>query len=199
MPRYLCLGYGLLAALLTSCASSRPATTSGRSSVDYNRYTEDLSGVRPVYKPVDGPAAKPTRTTTTAPAKSTTPAPRRNEPKKTNSSTASTVPSINRELDLVLDTMATNNRSIRYASGFRIQVYVGNQRQAADDAKLLIYQNFPELSPYLTYTQPTYRLKVGDFMKRTDSERYYAAIKQLLPAAQIQPDRVDIRRSLLIK
>lgn len=199
MPRYLYLGYCLLAALLASCASSRPAATSGRSSVDYNRYTEDLSGVRPVYKPATTASTKPTRTTATAPAKSTTPAPRRDEPRKTNNSTVSTVPSINRALDLVLDTMATNNRNIRYASGFRIQVYVGNQRQAAEDAKLLIYQNFPELSPYLTYTQPTYRLKVGDFMKRIDSERYYTAIKQLLPAAQIQPDRVDIRRSLLIK
>jgi hypothetical protein len=127
------------------------------------------------------------------------PTPSRNEIKKTNNPAASTVPSINRTLDLVLDTMATNNRKIRYASGFRIQVYVGNERQAADDAKLLIYQNFPELSPYLTYTQPTYRLKIGDFMRRIDSERYYAAIKQLLPNAQIQPDRVDIRRSLLIK
>jgi hypothetical protein len=127
------------------------------------------------------------------------PTPSKNEIKKTNNSAASTVPSINRTLDLVLDTMATNNRKIRYASGFRIQVYVGNERQAADDAKLLIYQNFPELSPYLTYTQPTYRLKIGDFMRRIDSERYYAAIKQLLPNAQIQPDRVDIRRSLLIK
>ena len=199
MPRYLCLGCWLLAAFLTSCASSRPTATSGRSSVDYNRYTEDLSAIRPVYKPVAAPASKPTRTATTAPAKPAAPAPRRDENKRTNTPIASTVPSINRALDLVLDTMATNNKSIRYASGFRIQVYVGNQRQAADDAKLLIYQNFPELSPYLTYTQPTYRLKVGDFMKRTDSERYYTAIKQLLPAAQIQPDRVEIRRSLLIK
>jgi hypothetical protein len=137
--------------------------------------------------------------TTSTPAKSVPTTPSKNETKKTNSSTVSTVPSINRILDLALDTMATNNRKIRYASGFRIQVYVGNERQAADDAKLLIYQNFPELSPYLTYTQPTYRLKIGDFMRRIDSERYYTAIKQLLPNAQIQPDRVDIRRSLLIK
>ncbi|GAB3765707.1 hypothetical protein GCM10028817_48220 [Spirosoma pomorum] len=184
---------------MAGCAGSRPAITSGRSSVDYNRYTEDLSGVRPSYKSVANSTAKPARVTTSTPAKSAPPTPSKNEIKKTNSSTVSTVPSINRILDLALDTMAMNNRKIRYASGFRIQVYVGNERQAADDAKLLIYQNFPELSPYLTYTQPTYRLKIGDFMRRIDSERYYTAIKQLLPNAQIQPDRVDIRRSLLIK
>ncbi|MVM29776.1 SPOR domain-containing protein [Spirosoma sp. HMF4905] len=106
---------------------------------------------------------------------------------------------INRRLDLVLDTIATHNRLIRYAPGYRIQVYVGNQRQEADAAKLLISQNFPELSPYLSYNQPTYRLKVGDFMRRLDAERYYTSIRRLMASAQLQPDKVDIRRSLLIK
>ncbi|MVM39949.1 SPOR domain-containing protein [Spirosoma sp. HMF3257] len=106
---------------------------------------------------------------------------------------------INRRLDLVLDTIATRNRTIRYAPGFRIQVYVGTQRQEADAAKLLISQNFPELSPYLSYNQPTYKLKVGDFMHRLDAERYYNSIRRLMASAQLQPDKVDIRRSLLIK
>jgi hypothetical protein len=98
-----------------------------------------------------------------------------------------------------MDTIALKNKAVRYAPGFRIQVYVGNQRQEVDAAKLLIYQNFPELNPYLTYNQPTYRLKVGDFMHRIDAERYYASIRQLLPAAQLQPDKIEVRRSLSIK
>ncbi len=100
---------------------------------------------------------------------------------------------------MVLDTLATENRSIRYAPGYRIQVYVGTQRQQVEDAKLLITQNFPELNPYLSYNQPTYKLKVGDFMRRLDAERYYSAIRRLIASAQLQPDKVDIRRSLLIK
>ena len=100
---------------------------------------------------------------------------------------------------MVLDTIATQNRSVRYAPGFRIQIYVGTQRQEVEDAKLLIAQNFPELSPYLSYNQPTYKLKVGDFMRRMDAEWYYASIRRLITSAQLQPDKVDIRRSLLIK
>ncbi|GAB3892265.1 hypothetical protein GCM10028825_31940 [Spirosoma agri] len=98
-----------------------------------------------------------------------------------------------------MDTLAVKNRTVRYAPGYRIQVYVGNQRQEVDAAKLLIYQNFPELSPYLSYTQPTYKLKIGDFMRRIDAERYYTSIRQLVPSAQLQPDKVDVRRSLSIK
>ncbi|GAB4001196.1 hypothetical protein GCM10028807_56810 [Spirosoma daeguense] len=177
---------------MTGCASSRPVTT-GRS-IDYNSYSEDLSSVRPVYT-VGSTANKPTSVSNTN--ATTTTAPRRTDTRKPNTLVEAT--HINRRLDLVLDTIATQNRTIRYAPGFRIQVYVGNQRQEADAAKLLIYQNFPELNPYLTYNQPTYKLKVGDFMRRIDAERYYTSIRKLIGGSQLQPDKVDIRRSLLIK
>ncbi len=107
--------------------------------------------------------------------------------------------SVNRQLDAVLDTLAEQNRSVRYAPGFRIQVYVGTQRQEVDAIKALIAQNFPELNPYLSYNQPTYRLKVGDFMRRIDAERYYGSIKQQVRSALLQGDKVDVRRALLIK
>ncbi|QJW92155.1 SPOR domain-containing protein [Spirosoma taeanense] len=183
--------------ILHGCGSSRP-TVSNRSTVDYNSYNEDLSSVRPVYSTVPAvpPAATrpgtPTSTSVAAPA-----TPRKNEVRKPSRPVEAM--HINRQLDLVLDTIANQNRSIRYAPGFRVQVYVGNQRKEVDDIKLIIAQNFPELNPYLSYNQPTYKLKVGDFMRRLDAERYYASIRQLVPLAQLQADKVDVRRSLLIK
>ena len=181
---------GLIA--LTGCASSRPTMSSGRSVVDYNSYNEDLSSVRPVYNTT---AFTTSNKSVSLPTSATTS--RRNETRKLNASVEAM--HINRRLDLVLDTIANQNRSIRYAPGYRIQVYVGNQRQEADGVKLMIYQNFPELSPYLSYNQPTYKLKIGDFMRRIDAERYYASIRRLITSAQLQPDKIDIRRSLLIK
>lgn len=186
---------GLL--IMTGCASSRPVASS-RSVTDYNSYNEDLSLVRPTYTPTSVNVAATNKSTTLPPAaKNPTTAPRKNESRKP--SVVAEAMHVNRQLDLVLDTIATQNRSVRYAPGYRVQVYVGNQRQEADAAKLLIYQNFPELSPYLSYNQPTYKLKVGDFMRRMDAERYYTSIRRLISSAQLQPDKVDIRRSLLIK
>jgi hypothetical protein len=78
-------------------------------------------------------------------------------------------------------------------------VYVGTQRQEVEAMKALIAQNFPELNPYLSYNQPTYKLKVGDFMRRIDAERYYTSIKQQVRSAQLQGGKVDVRRALLIK
>ena len=122
---------------------------------------------------------------------------RRSEPRRTTGPAEAM--HVNRRLDAVLDTIADQNRSIRYAPGYRVQVYVGNQRQEVESVKLMIYQNFPELSAYLSYSQPTYKLKVGDFMRRLDAERYYASIRQLIASAQLRPDKVDVRRSLLIR
>jgi hypothetical protein len=195
-------GYGGLLVLfmvgLGGCAGSRPAV-SGRSTVDYNGYNEDLASVRPAYKVPAAPTTPSTSATRPAVPATPTPstAPRRNETRKPNGPVEAM--HVNRRLDAVMDTIANQNRSIRYAPGYRVQVYVGTQRQEVESIKLLIYQNFPELSAYLSYTQPTYKLKVGDFMRKMDAERYYTSIRQLLASAQLQPDKVDVRRSLLIK
>lgn len=182
--------------VLSSCVSSRPAVSS-RSAVDYNEYNEDLSSVRPVYKTpaTASPVSRPAAPATTSPTTPT--APRRSEPRRASGPAEAL--HVNRRLDSVLDTIAVQNRSIRYAPGYRIQVYVGNQRQEVESIKLLIYQKFPELSAYLSYSQPTYKLKVGDFMRRLDAEHYYSSVRQLIASAQLQADKVDIRRSLLIK
>lgn len=83
--------------------------------------------------------------------------------------------------------------------GYRIQIYVGNERRAADQAKVYTYQNYPELNPYLSFKQPTYRLKVGDFMRRMDGERYLSMLRQQFSSAILLPDRVEIRKGIAIK
>ncbi|MNL67356.1 hypothetical protein D3C87_1919290 [compost metagenome] len=71
-------------------------------------------------------------------------------------------------------------------------------RQEADGAKSYVYQAFPDLNPYVSYTQPTYRVKVGDFMYRSDAEQYLDLIREQYASAVILADRVDIKRSLMV-
>ncbi|MBO0949289.1 SPOR domain-containing protein [Fibrella sp. HMF5405] len=175
-----------------SCART-PATTVARTTTgSYNEYSEDLSAARPVYTP---PTAK------TAPSAPVPLPPGRvvDAPKRTGQVVPAEALHVNKRLDAILDTIAVQNRRVRYAPGYRVQVYVGNERAAADAAKLQLYQLFPELSAYMSYQQPTYRLKVGDFMKKMDAERYFTKLKAAFTSAQLQPDKVDVRRGLLIK
>lgn len=177
-----------LSGWLSSCASSK--NTGSRSSpVDYNTYNYDLSATRPTYSP-SAPAA--TKSVPTAPP--TRPAPENRRPMPMAEPLH-----INKKLDAILDTISVKNRSIRYAQGYRIQVYVGEERGEMDRVKRFTYQNFPELNPYTTFRQPTYRLKVGDFMRRLDAERYLAQLRQQFSSATLLPDRIEIRRSLSVK
>lgn len=106
---------------------------------------------------------------------------------------------VNKKLDAVLDTIASRNKNIRFANGYRIQIYVGNDKKSADDAKIFTYQSFPELNPYISYTQPVFKVKVGDFLNRMDAERYFSKIRESYPTAMILPDKVEIRKGLQVK
>ena len=184
----------LLFSIIWMGCSSRTLPTTG----NYNDHNEDLSVARPSYSSVGlSPASTIPRPAPapTAPASVSVTADKAIRPALQTTEALH----INKRLDLLLETMADRNRSIRYAPGYRIQVYVGNERQQAEAAKLLISQNFPELNPYLAYKQPTYRLKVGDFMRRMDAERYHSQIRQWIASAVLQPDKVDIRRGLAVK
>lgn len=119
---------------------------------------------------------------------------------KSSNTTVSDAPlHVNRRLDAILDTIAIRNKSMKFTNGFRIQIYVGNDRKSADDAKIYTYQKYPEIFPYLSYQQPIYKVKIGDFLNRMDAERYYSDVKDLYPSAMILPDRVEIKKGIMVK
>ena len=179
--KYLALGMAS-AVLLIGCVTSKSVGTKSTTTVDpYSTYDEDFTAIRPRYKE--------TVTSESATAK-------KPEVKRVLSDQPL---HINRQLDAVVDTIALRNKSIRFAAGFRIQIYVGNTRKEADDARLYSYQTFPELNPYMVYNQPTYRIRIGDFMTRLDAERYLQQVRQRYESAVVVPEKIDLKKSLLVK
>ncbi|HEV7351306.1 SPOR domain-containing protein [Telluribacter sp.] len=174
----LILGVGV--AGMSACSRKGAAAGSG------TEYREDLSRVRPRYSYVE-----PTLQKSKAPE-------RKEQPVRRPSAKDDTPLYINKRLEAALDTMYNQNKAIRYINGYRIQMYVGNVRGEADAAKAYIYQMFPDLNPYVSYSQPTYRVKVGDFMYRSDAEQYLEQIRQKYPSSIILSDRVEIKRGLQI-
>ena len=173
----LILQLGIL--IVSGCAKKTVVSSSSA------EYREDLSAVRPRYEYVEPVFDKPE--TEASPKTSTTPKADVDKPLY-----------VNKKLEAALDTISKHNKSVRYINGFRIQIYVGNVRQEADGAKTFIYQTFPDLNPYVSYSQPTYRVKVGDFMYRSDAEHYLDLIREQYASAVILADRVDIKRSLMV-
>lgn len=106
---------------------------------------------------------------------------------------------VNRRLDAMLDSMANHNKNLKFVNGFRIQLYVGNDRKQADDTKVFVYTSYPEIYPYISFQQPLYKVKVGDFLTRLDAERYYRNLRDVYPAAIIVPDIVELKKGMLVK
>ena len=168
----------------TTTSSGGSTTSQSPSKKNEKSYEEDLSIYRPKFKSANGTE---TQVSDSQPVQAS-------RPKITDSPLH-----VNKKLDAILDTIAMRNKSVKFTNGFRIQIYVGNDRKSADYAKIYTYQKYTEIFPYLSYQQPIYKVKIGDFLNRMDAERYYSDIKDLYPSAMILPDRVEIKKGIMVK
>jgi hypothetical protein len=66
----------------------------------------------------------------------------------------------------------TTRDSRRSQPGYRIQVANSNDRSSVFAIKTQIYQQYPELKPYLIYQPPNYKLNVGNFKTPEEAQPY---------------------------
>lgn len=81
---------------------------------------------------------------------------------------------------------------IRSARGFRIQIYNGNDRNKAIKLKIDCIRRFPKLETYMTYIQPQFRVKVGNFPTRAEAQRYLQQMSSAYSPIMIVPDIIVI-------
>jgi hypothetical protein len=73
----------------------------------------------------------------------------------------------------------TTRDSRRNIPGYRIQVINSNDRNKVFAMKTKIYQQYPELKPYLLYQPPNYKLKVGNFKTAEEADPYVKKLSKL--------------------
>lgn len=79
-------------------------------------------------------------------------------------------------------------------SGYRIQIFmeIGNEAvNHAQSVKHSFTHAFPEIPVYLSYEQPYYRLRVGDFRNRVEAEKYLRLIKPKFNLAFVTADDIN--------
>ena len=76
--------------------------------------------------------------------------------------------------------------------GYRIQIYRGRSREEASRARNKSYEMFPNLTPYLEYRAPTYRVNVGDFLEPSEYLPYLKKFKRVFPLALPSPAIITI-------
>ncbi|MBF9251940.1 sporulation protein [Pontibacter sp. 172403-2] len=160
----------LLLLFTVACASSAgragSETNIGKGNDAKAKVKEDLSQYRPRYTVAEaGEAAKATPTH-----------------------------HVNDQVAVLMDTVANVNKNIRYAQGYRILAYTGSERQAVMNLRKNIIGRVPDEKDYLTYQQPNFRLKIGDFFSRVEAQQVLNQIQDLVPNAQIVPDQITINK-----
>lgn len=93
------------------------------------------------------------------------------------------------------DVYAANNTM----NGYRVQIFmeIGNEAiRHAESMKRSFTDAFPELPIYLSYDQPYYRLRVGDFRNRVEAEKYMRLIKPKFSLAFVTADIINPPHSL---
>lgn len=84
-------------------------------------------------------------------------------------------------------------------SGYRVQIFMEIGNEAITHAEVVKNQfthSFPELPIYLSYEQPYYRLRVGDFRNRVEAEKYLRLIKPQFNLAFVTADVINPPKKL---
>ena len=75
----------------------------------------------------------------------------------------------------------TTRESRRFVQGFRLLIISTNDRVKVNNAKIKVYQNFPELKAYMIYQSPYYKLKAGNFRDQKEAEAYLKKVQEYFP------------------
>lgn len=76
--------------------------------------------------------------------------------------------------------------------GYRVQIFLGSDRKAAEEIKRTFLLKNPESTAYLSWLAPNWRLRVGDLRTRVEAERLLRDTKVLYPGSYIVPDDIEM-------
>ena len=83
------------------------------------------------------------------------------------------------------------------SKSFRIQIFSesGNDAKAKADKVVADYKNnFVSPLSYLTYQQPNFKVRCGDFRTRAEARKYVKSISVYFPSAFIVKDFIEVEK-----
>lgn len=105
--------------------------------------------------------------------------------------------SVNIEQDDRIESLISKQRQLYKLdssfSGYRIHVFmeIGNEAlKHAEEVKKQFEKAFPDIPIYLTYAEPYFRLRAGDFRNRVEAEKCLRRIKPRFKEAFVTADMI---------
>ncbi len=174
----------VIISMLTSCVKNIGGQKSNVKEEKIESYNEDLTMFLPSYE-----VKRITNTPSVQPQIVEAPIIIKNK----------TVKSDTEKVEEILAKISYSNSQISEAMGYRIQLFSGNNKTDFEAAKNYIFRNHSELGLYESYSQPTYKIKVGDFLSKSAADKYYQTLKPNFGAIRIITEKIDIKKAREIK
>ena len=170
--------------VLAACTNKLSPSKENKNVEKITEYSEDLSVFRPKFESSEVVNIEKTETP---------------KSQATQNTTASTLKNDNEAVEKMLLHIKETNKKLAEGKGFRIQVFSGNNKMDFESAKSYLYRNFSDLELYESYSQPTYRIKVGDFVSIDEANRYVTELKHKFSTVRIISDKINVKKALEIK
>ncbi len=100
-------------------------------------------------------------------------------------------------IDSLLRLHVMQNKKFPTIMGYRIQIYKESGNVALDSALSLrdrFTARYPQIPAYISFDEPYYRLRVGDFRSRLEAIRFLEKIKRRYPLAWEIKDEIHFPR-----
>jgi hypothetical protein len=95
-------------------------------------------------------------------------------------------------LDELIEKQKEQNLVTQSMHGYRIQIYFGGTRQKASDTKVEFASKYPDIPAYITYQQPNFKVRIGDYRSRFEAQKFLKEIEGMFPTSFIVPDEVKL-------
>jgi len=97
-------------------------------------------------------------------------------------------------VDSLLQLHIDHNAKFPVFQGYRIQIKMASGNDALDiteEEKEKFLEKYPDIPVYLTFGEPNYRVRVGDFRTRIEAEKFLEKISRKYPGAWVTQDLIN--------
>ena len=81
------------------------------------------------------------------------------------------------------------------AFGYRVQFYLSPNRAEAYNAQAKLNELVPDLKTYISYTEPNFKVRAGDFRTRLEAEKFKEKLKGTFTALFIIPEKINLPKT----
>lgn len=91
----------------------------------------------------------------------------------------------------LIDSTLLDYKQSRKIEGYRIQIYFGGDRKEASKVKADFLRKYSEYEAYTLYQRPNFKIRVGNFRNKLETQKLYHELKETFNTVFIVPTEIE--------